>query len=78
MRHRIVGMAAALLLAALTPAAAQSAYPTRPIRLIVGYAAGGGSDLIARVVGAKLSEILHQSVIVENGRAHRRALPPNT
>lgn len=66
MRHRIVGMAAALLLAALTPAAAQSAYPTRPIRLIVGYAAGGGSDLIARVVGAKLSEILHQSVIVEN------------
>ncbi|MFZ2066520.1 MAG: tripartite tricarboxylate transporter substrate binding protein [Xanthobacteraceae bacterium] len=66
MRHRIVGMAAALLLAALTPAAAQSAYPARPIRLIVGYAAGGGSDLIARVVGAKLSEILHQSVIVEN------------
>ena len=66
MRHRIVGMAAALLLAAITPAAAQSAYPARPIRLIVGYAAGGGSDLIARVVGAKLSEILHQSVIVEN------------
>jgi tripartite-type tricarboxylate transporter receptor subunit TctC len=66
MRHRIVGMAAALLLAALTPAAAQSAYPARPIRLIVGYAAGGGSDLIARVVGAKLSEILHQTVIVEN------------
>jgi tripartite-type tricarboxylate transporter receptor subunit TctC len=66
MRHRIVGMVAALLLAAITPAAAQSAYPARPIRLIVGYAAGGGSDLIARVVGAKLSEILHQSVIVEN------------
>ncbi|HVU41074.1 MAG TPA: tripartite tricarboxylate transporter substrate binding protein [Xanthobacteraceae bacterium] len=66
MRHRIVGMAAALLLAAITPAAAQSAYPARPIRLIVGHAAGGGSDLIARVVGAKLSEILHQSVIVEN------------
>ena len=59
-------MVAALLLAAITPAAAQSAYPARPIRLIVGYAAGGGSDLIARVVGAKLSEILHQSVIVEN------------
>ena len=66
MRHRIVGMVAVLLLAAITPAAAQSAYPARPIRLIVGYAAGGGSDLIARVVGAKLSEILHQSVIVEN------------
>lgn len=66
MRHRYVGMVAALLLAAIMPAAAQSAYPARPIRLIVGYAAGGGSDLIARLVGAKLSEILHQSVIIEN------------
>lgn len=67
MRHRFAGaMVAALLLAAITPAAAQGNYPSRPIRLIVGYTAGGGTDLIARVVGAKLSEILHQSVVVEN------------
>jgi tripartite-type tricarboxylate transporter receptor subunit TctC len=67
MRFRLAGAAiAALLLAAIVPAAAQSDYPVRPIRLIVGYTAGGGTDLIARVVGAKLSEILHQSVVVEN------------
>jgi tripartite-type tricarboxylate transporter receptor subunit TctC len=65
MRHRFAG-AMVLLLAATVPAAAQSDYPSRPIRLIVGYTAGGGTDLIARVVGAKLSEIVHQSVVVEN------------
>ncbi len=65
-RHRLAGMIAALLLVLITPAAAQSVFPSRPIRLIVGYTAGGGTDLIARLVDAKLSEILHQSVVVEN------------
>jgi tripartite-type tricarboxylate transporter receptor subunit TctC len=68
MRLRLAGAVAALLFAAaaIAPAAAQNDYPARPIRLIVGFTAGGGTDLIARVVGAKLSEILHQSVVVEN------------
>jgi tripartite-type tricarboxylate transporter receptor subunit TctC len=54
------------LAAALAPARAQSDYPNRPIRLIVGFAAGGGNDIFARIVGDKLSQILGQSVVVEN------------
>ena len=68
---------AALLTTALAiaPAAAQTDYPTKPIRLIVGFGAGGGTDILARLVGAKLSEILGQSVVVENrpGAAARLA-----
>src|SRR5438132_10486230 len=41
-------------------------YPGKPIRLIVGFAAGGGNDLFARLVGQKMSEYLGQSVIIEN------------
>ncbi|MBC7585950.1 tripartite tricarboxylate transporter substrate binding protein [Tardiphaga sp. vice352] len=43
-----------------------SGYPNRPIRLVVGFTAGGGNDIIARVVGQRLSESLGQPVIVEN------------
>jgi tripartite-type tricarboxylate transporter receptor subunit TctC len=53
-------------LAAAGAARAQTDYPNRPIRMIVGFAAGGGNDIFARVVGAKLSEILGQPVVIEN------------
>jgi tripartite-type tricarboxylate transporter receptor subunit TctC len=43
-----------------------SKYPSRPIRIIVGFAAGGGNDVIARIYAQKLSEDLGQPVIVEN------------
>jgi len=43
-----------------------SRYPTRPIHIVVGFAAGGGNDVIARIYGQKLSEDLGQPVIVEN------------
>jgi tripartite-type tricarboxylate transporter receptor subunit TctC len=61
----------AVCLAALTasPSLAQqdaSKYPSRPIHIIVGFAAGGGNDVIARIYGQKLSEDLGQPVIVEN------------
>lgn len=61
-------MLSLLLLAVLAsaPAVAQSNYPTRPIKVVVGYGAGGGSDILARLVGAKLSEILGQQVVIEN------------
>src|SRR5467141_3007243 len=54
---------------AVASAAAQedpSKYPTRPIHIIVGFTAGGGNDIIARIFGQKLSESLGQPVIVEN------------
>jgi tripartite-type tricarboxylate transporter receptor subunit TctC len=65
-------MAAVLALAALVPASAAhaqdhpAAYPNRFIRIIVGYAAGGGTDVVARVVGEKLAERLGQPVVIEN------------
>ena len=64
--------AAALFGAMLTttmlvpPAAAADAYPDRPIRLIVPYAAGGGTDAIARVVAQGISERLGEQMVVEN------------
>ena len=58
-------LAAVGLFGFTAPAHAQD-YPTKPIRLIVGFAAGGGNDIIARVFGQKLSDSLGQPVIVEN------------
>jgi tripartite-type tricarboxylate transporter receptor subunit TctC len=51
---------------ARVPALAQVEYPTRPIRIVVGFTPGGGNDIIARVFGQKLSESLGQPVIIEN------------
>jgi tripartite-type tricarboxylate transporter receptor subunit TctC len=47
-------------------ALAQQAYPAKPIRLIVGFAPGGGTDIVARAIAPKMSEILGQSIIIEN------------
>ncbi len=68
-RHMLAGTWLAVIALAASAARAQddvSKYPTRPIHIIVGFAAGGGNDIIARIFGQKLSEDLGQPVIVEN------------
>jgi tripartite-type tricarboxylate transporter receptor subunit TctC len=56
----------ATTLAASASLAAAQQYPTKPVRIIVGFAPGGGTDTVARVLGQKLSEWWGQQVIVEN------------
>jgi tripartite-type tricarboxylate transporter receptor subunit TctC len=67
MRHHLVKLAATLLLACALPAAAVAqAWPQRPIKMIVPFPAGGGTDFIARLVAKHLSDRLGQQVVVEN------------
>jgi tripartite-type tricarboxylate transporter receptor subunit TctC len=61
--HLVAG--AAVLPSASRVARAQ-AYPTRPVRIVVGYAAGGGTDIVARLIGQWLSERLGQQFVIEN------------
>ncbi|MDF2463231.1 MAG: hypothetical protein K0Q43_1466 [Ramlibacter sp.] len=49
-----------------SPAVAQEAYPSKPIRLVLGFAAGGGTDTIARALAERIGGILGQQVIVDN------------
>jgi tripartite-type tricarboxylate transporter receptor subunit TctC len=66
-RRRFLQLAAgAAVLPAVSQSAFAQAYPSQPIRIIVGFAAGSGSDIFARLMAQWLSERLGQSVIVEN------------
>src|SRR6478672_7858097 len=58
--------ACAAALPAVSRIARAQAYPTRPVRLIVGAPAGGGFDIVARLMGQWLSERLGQSFVIEN------------
>ena len=57
---------ASVLLCAASAALAQPAYPDRPIRLLVPFAPGGGTDIVARVVAQHMNQVLGQSVVIDN------------
>ena len=66
-RRKILGLttgAAALL--AMSRGASAQAYPTRPVRWVVGFAPAGGNDIVARLMGQWLSERTGQQFIIEN------------
>lgn len=65
-KRQFLGGAAALCLAPMVPAWAQSQWPTRAVRIIVPYPPGGSSDIIARILSQRLSDALKQTVVVEN------------
>ena len=65
MKRTILGLALAALVAASGTAFAQD-FPTRPMTMVIPFAAGGPTDLLGRVIAAKMGEILKQNVIVEN------------
>jgi len=65
MKRRFIALAAVALALAFGPAEAQDRYPNKPIRIVVPFAAGGASDIMARIIGAKMSETLGQTMLVE-------------
>jgi tripartite-type tricarboxylate transporter receptor subunit TctC len=67
-RRAAMGLAAIGLSALIWPAGEASAldYPTRPVRFVVGYPAGGATDILARLIGQRLSERLGQQFVIEN------------
>jgi tripartite-type tricarboxylate transporter receptor subunit TctC len=65
-RALLCATAAVTALCALAPARAQAPYPNKPIRMVVPFAAGGATDVLARVLGQKMSAGLGQPVIIDN------------
>jgi tripartite-type tricarboxylate transporter receptor subunit TctC len=63
-RRHALGLAGAFAAAPVLPVAAQE-WPSRPIRILVGTAAGGSPDIVSRIIGDKLSERLGQSFVIE-------------
>ncbi len=64
-RSKIVGTMIALIAAMISPAAAAE-YPTRPMTLVLGFAPGGPSDVIARILSRKLEQLVRQPIVIEN------------
>ena len=65
-RRTLVGLSTALLMGLSAGTQAQTTYPTKPVKFVVAFAPGGPADIIARLLGQRLSESLGQPVVVEN------------
>jgi tripartite-type tricarboxylate transporter receptor subunit TctC len=61
-----LALATGLAFALATPAHADDPYPSRPIKIVVGYTAGGASDIVGRMIGQKMTELLGQPTVIEN------------
>lgn len=66
MLHRLMSLLIVFAVFGAVPAHAQEKYPGGTVKMIVGFAPGGGNDILARILADKLSEAFHQSFIVEN------------
>ena len=64
--HRLAAIAVAAIAIAATAVQAADNYPSRPMQMIVPFAAGGPTDIVGRIMGAKMGEILGQQIVVEN------------
>ena len=64
-RHAFAAASVAIVALAGVPAAAQQ-FPSRPMEMIIPFAAGGPTDIVGRVLGGKMSELLGQTVVVED------------
>jgi tripartite-type tricarboxylate transporter receptor subunit TctC len=64
--HRLLAAAVAAIAFAATAVKAEDSYPTRPIQLIIPFAAGGPTDIVGRIMGAKMGQLLGQTFIVED------------
>ena len=67
-RRTLYGVAGTVLIAALASTAvrARDDYPSRPVQMIIPFAAGGPTDIVGRVMGAKMGELLGQQFVAEN------------
>src|SRR5262245_59261856 len=65
-RRNFLHLAVAAALPAVSRIEWAQSYPTRPVRIIVGFAPGGGNDIMARLIGQWLSQRLGQQFVVEN------------
>lgn len=65
-RKTLGGLIAASLVAIAAPSSAQEAWPNKPVRMVVPFAPGGSTDVVARMVGQKLSAMWGQPVVIEN------------
>jgi len=63
---RFIAVALACVFGVAGTTAAQPAYPTKPIRLVVPFAVGGGTDIISRLIGARMTVELGQPIVIEN------------
>src|SRR5438477_2014002 len=63
---RVCILGLSILLSSIGAASAQSNWPNRPLTMVVGFAPGGGTDVLGRIIGRKLSEVLGQQVVIEN------------